>query len=177
MLALARCWVDIGEDPIVGNNQRKIGFWTRIVQRYNQDGVKLDGAPSHKALELRKHFECVMFHIGMFHGIYENNFRMMTNNMSYEDVRDLSQAQFTSTVSSVGFQHWEAYLKLKDQIKFRAGIEAAVAPGSGRMRLVGSQSLSSNGPVPTDFTESVEVVHPIARRPMGVKAAKGKRKS
>ena len=62
-LALARCWIDIGEDAIVLNNQWKIGFWTRIAQRYNKEGVKPKVAPYHKASELRKHFEHVMFHI------------------------------------------------------------------------------------------------------------------
>ncbi|XP_047948845.1 glutathione S-transferase T3-like [Salvia hispanica] len=171
-LALASFWVDIDEDLVVGNNERKIGFWTRIAQRYNQDGVKHDGAPTHKAPELRKNFERVMFHIGKFHGIYENNCRMMSSGMGYDDVRDLSQAQLTRTVSSVGFHHCEAYMKLKDQSKFRAVIEAALALGSRRTRLIESQSLSSGGPESTDFTESVEVVQLTARRPMGVKTAK-----
>ena len=78
--------------------------------------------------------------------------------MSYDDVWELSQAQFTSTVNSLGFNHWEAYMKLNDQTKILAGIEAAMAQGSRRTRLVGSQSLSSSGPTPTDLTESVEAV-------------------
>ncbi|XP_042065440.1 glutathione S-transferase T3-like [Salvia splendens] len=164
-------------NPVVSNNQRMIGLWTRIAQRYNEEGVKPKGAPSHKAPELRKHFECVMFHLGKFHGIYENNCRMMTSGMSYADVRDLSLAQFTSTVSSVGFQHWEAYMKLKDHEKIQAGFEAAATTGSRRTKLVGSESLSGNGPTPTDLTKSVEVVQPTPRCPMGVKVAKGKGKS
>ena len=86
----------------------------------------------------RKHFECVMYDIGKFHGICENNLRWMTSGMSYDDVWESSNAQFTTIVNSMGFNHWEAYHKLKDHPKFQIGIQAAMAPGSRRMKLVGS---------------------------------------
>lgn len=32
---LTMCWVDILEDPVFANNQRKIAYWERITECYN----------------------------------------------------------------------------------------------------------------------------------------------
>lgn len=89
-----------------------------------------------------------MFHIGKSHGIYENNCRMMTNGMSYADVRDLSQpnsrVSSAAPVPTLGSLH-----ETEGSRKFPAGIEAAVATGSRRTKLVGSGSLSGSSPTAT----------------------------
>ena len=102
-IALARCWADISEDPIVANNQGEDGFWGRITQRYEQ--VKPDGALTHKPGDLRKHWKCMVFECTKFHGIYDGHLRKMRSGESELSVRDLSLKEFRATINSKGFKY------------------------------------------------------------------------
>ncbi|KAL1559585.1 hypothetical protein AAHA92_09911 [Salvia divinorum] len=181
-MLLARCWIDISEDPIYSNNQKVVKYWGHIAERYNS--LRTVGSKKRSDEQLRKHWDRMKREISKFSAEYTNSVRMWGSGESMEDIRDKAMKAYAQRWGE--FKHYEIWLIVKDLPKFQAGVVMASGPKRTKINTDGSYTSSDGGdavnlneePINEPTDESCGTpVSTDRRRPIGIKAAKRKGKA
>ena len=149
-ILLTKCWVDILEDPVFANNQKKIAYWERIADRYNE--AKPAASYKRHREQLRKHWDQIKKQLNLFSAEYTKCLRGQGSGESLTDVRDKALESYISLYGK--FKHYSSWLIVKEKQKFQGGI---MPISSARKRTkntaTGDYTSSDSGAPPMDLNQ------------------------
>ena len=111
---LIRAWVNVSADPIIGADQKKASFWSRVVSNFNEHSPQGTLARTSKICKSRC-LQCAPL-ISKWIGIMLEVER--SNHSGWNDAKILEEAHrlYTeSTGKKFELEYW--YKRLKDQLK------------------------------------------------------------
>ncbi|XP_042003627.1 glutathione S-transferase T3-like [Salvia splendens] len=91
-LWLAKNFIDVSEDPIIGNQQSGKVFWERIAEKYNAGRPR--GSFERSYVKLRKHWSRVQKEMNKWNGKWTNVIRMWPSGHSELDLVEKARAEF-----------------------------------------------------------------------------------
>ncbi|XP_042021081.1 glutathione S-transferase T3-like [Salvia splendens] len=91
-LWLAKNFVDVSEDPIIGNQQSDKVFWQRIEEKYNAGRPR--GSFERSYVKLRKYWSRVQKEMNKWNGKWTNIIRMWPSGHSEMDLVEKAKAKF-----------------------------------------------------------------------------------
>ncbi|KAL0729140.1 hypothetical protein Bca4012_025233 [Brassica carinata] len=167
-VVLINAWVNTSKDPVVGNEQRSVAFWSRIAAYYAAS-PKLAGCEKRELSQVQATYENDL--VCKFSGAYEAASREKGSGQNDNDVlKQVHEIFFTNHNKKFTLEH--AWKELRNDQKW-CDLSTAKKDGSSKRRKFedGSHSASSqaNG---TDAAEDGQVTN----RPPGVKASKARGK-
>ncbi|XP_042049992.1 glutathione S-transferase T3-like [Salvia splendens] len=177
-LWLAKNFVDVSEDPIIGNQQSGKVFWQRIAEKYNAGRPR--GSFERSYMKLRKHWGRVQKEMNKWNGKWMNVVRMWPSGHSEMDLVEKARAEFFSD-GKKHFKYFDVWKIVEKNPKYTGGAEPAPsgAPKRTKVSPAGHYSSSEGGP-PIDLNvtdDDVFLSSPSTQsRPMGTKTAKRKAK-
>ncbi|XP_047948853.1 uncharacterized protein LOC125194649 [Salvia hispanica] len=152
---LAKNYVDVSEDAVIGNQQSGKAFWQRIADKYNAG--RPEGSFERTYVKLRKHWGRVQKEINKWNGKWTNVVRMWPSGHNEMDLVDKAKL-------------------VEKSPKYTGGAEAAAK----RTKVAAGHYTSSEGGPPIDLNVTDDdffLSSPgTESRPMGTKAAKRKAK-
>ncbi|XP_047944948.1 uncharacterized protein LOC125191598 [Salvia hispanica] len=171
---LAKNFIDVSEDVVVGNQQSGKMFWQRIAEKYNAGRPK--GSFEHTYVKLRKHWGRVQVEMNKWNGKWTNVVRMWPSGQSEMDLVDKDKADFFAD-GKKHFKYFDVWKLVEKSPKYTGGAEAAVK--RTKVSAAGHYS-SSEGAPPIDLNVTDDDFflssHGTQSRSMGTKAAKRKAK-
>ncbi|XP_041994217.1 glutathione S-transferase T3-like [Salvia splendens] len=175
-LWLAKNFVDVSEDPIIGNHQSGKVFWQRIAEKYNVGRPR--GSFERSYVKLRKHWGRVQKEMNKWNGKWTNVLWMWPSRHSEMDLVDKAKAEFFSD-GKKHFKYFDVWKIVEKSPKYTDGAEPAPsgAPKRTKVSAAGNYSSSEGGPTinlnVTDDDVSLSSSS-TQSRPMGTKTVKRK---
>ncbi|XP_073056994.1 glutathione S-transferase T3-like [Primulina eburnea] len=168
---LARSFVTISDDPIVGNDQKADAFWGRVASYYNKN--RTPGTPSRIASVIRSHrHNTIQKKVYRFNANYNSVYSAYRSGHSDEDILRLAYEKYREKNNGVAFNLEHAWRIVKDRPMFTPqSVDHHVSTKKARTSESGASNTSSN----QDASLHV-VLNEEETRPMGHKAAKRKGK-
>ena len=114
-LILAECYIQISEDPIVGNNQQNDTFWYKVLDEYNEQ-AKRKGLKERNKNMLTGKWTTMNREVGKFNSVFEQTLRLSGEND--EDLMTRVHILYKDD-SGKDFAHKGAWLFLRDKHKWR----------------------------------------------------------
>ncbi|XP_042023026.1 glutathione S-transferase T3-like [Salvia splendens] len=138
---LARNYIDVSEDPIIGNQQNGKAFWERIAQKYNAG--RPEGSSECSYVKLRKHWGRVQADMSKWNGKWANVVRMWPSGHSEADlVEKAKEAFFTDGKKT--FKYFEVWKLVEKSPKYTSGAEPAATGAAKRTKVSASGNYSSS---------------------------------
>ncbi|XP_047965835.1 uncharacterized protein LOC125210318 [Salvia hispanica] len=170
---LAKNYVDVSEDAVIGNQQSGKAFWQRIADKYNAG--RPEGSFERTYVKLRKHWGRVQKEINKWNGKWTNVVRMWPSGHSEMDLVDKAKADYFAD-GKKHFKYFDLWKLVEKSPKYTGGAEAAAK----RTKVAAGHYTSSEGGPPIDLNVTDDdffLSSPgTESRPMGTKAAKRKAK-
>ncbi|XP_042410153.1 glutathione S-transferase T3-like [Zingiber officinale] len=166
---LARSFVTISDDPIIGNDQKADAFWGRVASYYNEN-LPL-GSNTISANVIRSHWHnTIQKKVYRFNANYNNVYSLYRSSHSDEDILRFAYEKYRSENNGVAFNLEHVWRIVKDRPMFIPQFaDHFVATKNTRTSESGASNISSNQDVSIDL--DYEDTHP-----MGQKATKRKGK-
>ena len=112
---MAECYIQISEDPIVGNNQQNDTFWYKVLDEYNEQ-AKRKGLKERNKNMLTGKWTTMNREVGKFNSVFEQTLRLSGEND--EDLMTRVHILYKDD-SGKDFGHKGAWLFLRDKHKWR----------------------------------------------------------
>ncbi|XP_042032390.1 glutathione S-transferase T3-like [Salvia splendens] len=175
-LWLAKNFIDVSEDPIIGNQLSDKVFWQRIVDKYNAGRPR--GSFERSYVKLRKHSGRVQKEMNKWNDKWTNVVRMWPSGHSEMDLVEKARAESFSN-GKKQFKYFDVWKLVEKSPKYTGGAEPAASGAQKRTKVsaVGHYSSSEGGsPIDLNVTDDdIFFSSPGTQsRPMGTKAAKRK---
>ncbi|XP_073137884.1 uncharacterized protein [Henckelia pumila] len=166
---LARSFVTISDDPIIGNDQKADAFWGRVASYYNDN--RPAGSNSRKANVIRSHWHnTIQKKVNLFNANYNSIYSLYRSGHSDEDILRFAYEKYREEHNGVAFNLEHVWRIVKDRPMFTPqSDDHFVATKKTRTSESGASNTSSNQNVSVDIDDE-------DNRPMGRKAAKRKGK-
>ncbi|XP_013624348.1 glutathione S-transferase T3-like [Brassica napus] len=160
---LISVWLNTSKDAVVGNEQKAIAFWKRIVS-YFAASPKVDGSQKREATHCKQRWGKINEGICKFVGCYEAATKQRSSGQNENDVLKMAHEIFYNDYK-VKFTLEHAWLELRHDQKW-CGASSTKDKVHSKRRKLDDQSAHSSTCVPGEDEQ----------RPIGVKAAKVKGK-
>ncbi|XP_042467059.1 glutathione S-transferase T3-like [Zingiber officinale] len=166
---LARSFVTISDDPIIGNDQKADAFWGRVASYYNENLSQ--GSNTRSANVIRSHWHnTIQKKVYRFNANYNSIYSSYRSGHSDEDILRFAYEKYLSENNGVAFNLEHVWRIVKDRPMFTPqSADHFVATKKTRTSESGASNTSSNQDVSIDLDYE-------DTRPMGQKAAKRKGK-
>ncbi|XP_073137232.1 uncharacterized protein [Henckelia pumila] len=166
---LARSFVTISDDPIIGNDQKADAFWGRVASYYNDN--RPAGSNNRKANVIRSHWHnTIQKKVNLFNANYNSIYSLYRSGHSDEDILRFAYEKYREEHNGVAFNLEHVWRIVKDRPMFTPqSDDHFVATKKTRTSESGASNTSSNQNVSVDIDDE-------DNRPMGRKAAKIKGK-
>ncbi|GAB4828995.1 hypothetical protein Ancab_040627 [Ancistrocladus abbreviatus] len=167
-------WLNVNKDELIGTDKKKISFWQRIADYYNESR---DSGPRRSATQCKAHWHKLSAAVAKFVGCYEQANQQRRSGESECDVFMAAHGIYrTDLKKNFTFEH--AWRLLRSEPKWIDSYQPSPASDSGSSKRTkinerGGYSSASNTETPTN--EGVEFETDV--RPRGVKVAKTKGKA
>ena len=168
-IVLISAWLNTSKDPVVGNEQKSVAFWTRVAA-YFSASPKLAASEKREGSQCKQRWHKVNEAVCKFSGAYEAATREKTSGMNDNDVLKLAhEIFFNNQKKKFGLEH--AWNELRNDQKWCELATAKTDTSSKRRKFAdGSHSGASS-----KVNENEAAVEGTSRPP-GVKAAKARGK-
>ncbi|XP_073304549.1 glutathione S-transferase T3-like [Primulina huaijiensis] len=166
---LARSFVTISDDPIIGNDQKADAFWVRVASYYNEN--RPPGSNTRSANVIRSHWHnTIQKKVYRFNANYNSVYSSYQSGHSDEDILRFAYEKYRSENNGVAFNLEHVWRIVKDRPMFTPqSADHYVATKKTKTSESGASNTSSNQEVSIDLDDE-------DTRPMGQKAAKRKGK-
>ncbi|XP_073153874.1 glutathione S-transferase T3-like [Henckelia pumila] len=166
---LARSFVTISDDPIIGNDQKADAFWGRVASYYNDN--RPAGSNSIKTNVIRSHWHnTIQKKVNLFNANYNSIYSLYRSGHSDEDILRFAYEKYREEHNGVAFNLEHVWRIVKDRPMFTPqSDDHFVATKKTRTSESGASNTSSNQNVSVDIDDE-------DNRPMGRKATKRKGK-
>ncbi|XP_075512788.1 uncharacterized protein LOC142548380 [Primulina tabacum] len=168
---LARSFVTITDDPIIGNDQKAEAFWGRVASYYNDNHPA--GTPNKSASVIRSHWHnTIQKKVYRFNANYNSIYSAYRSGHSDEDILRLAYEKYRAENNAIAFNLEHVWRIVKDRPMFTPqSVDHHVSTKKARTSESGASNTSSN----QDASLHVDLIEE-ENRPMGQKAAKRKEK-
>ncbi|XP_073138751.1 glutathione S-transferase T3-like [Henckelia pumila] len=169
---LARSFVTISDDPIIGNDQKADAFWGRVAGYYNENRPPGSKNRSENVIRSRWH-NTIQKKVNRFNANYNSIYILYHSGHSDEDILRFAYEKYREKNNGVAFNLEHVWRIVKDRPMFTPqSDDHFVATKKTRTFESGASNTSSNQNVSIDLDDE-------HARPMGQKATKkkGKRQS
>ncbi|XP_073041683.1 uncharacterized protein [Primulina eburnea] len=172
---LARSFVTISDDPIIGNDQKAEAFWGRVASYYNDN--RPAGTPNRSTSVIRSHWHnTIQKKVYRFNANYNSIYSAYRSGHSDEDILRLAYEKYREENNGIAFNLEHVWRIVKDRPMFTPqSVDHLVSTKKARTSESGASNTSSN----QDASLHVDLEE--ENRPMGQKVAKrkgkGKRRS
>ncbi|XP_042042955.1 glutathione S-transferase T3-like [Salvia splendens] len=130
-LWLARNFVDISEEPVIGNQQSDKVFWERIAQKYNAGRPR--GTLERSYVKLRKHWGRVQREMTKWNGKWTNVVQMWPSGHIKMDLVAKANVEFFSD-GKKHFKYYDVWKLIHKSPKYTGGAEEAGSGMSNRTK-------------------------------------------
>ncbi|XP_042005980.1 uncharacterized protein LOC121754733 [Salvia splendens] len=151
---LAKNFVDISEDAIIGNQQSGKVFWQLIAEKYNAGRPR--GSFERSYVKLRKHWGRVQKEMNKWNGKWTNVVRMWPSGHNEMDLVEKAKADFFSD-GKKHFKYFDVWKLVEKSPKYTGGAELAASGAQkgtkvSAARHFGQTTTSSSHPLLTELT-------------------------
>ncbi|XP_042466084.1 glutathione S-transferase T3-like [Zingiber officinale] len=166
---LARSFVIISDDPIIGNDQKVDAFWIHVASYYNEN--RLPGSNTRNANVIRSHWHnTIQKKIYRFNANYNSIYSSYRSGYSDKDILRFAYEKYRSENNGIAFNLEHVWRIVKDHPMFTPqSADHFIATKRARTSESGASNTSSNQDVSIDLDEE-------DTRPMGQNATKKKEK-
>ncbi|XP_013632839.1 PREDICTED: glutathione S-transferase T3-like [Brassica oleracea var. oleracea] len=168
-IVLISSWLNTSKDPVVGNEQKSVAFWTRVAT-YFSASPKLAGSEKREGPQCKQRWHKLNEAVCKFCGAYEAATREKNSGMNENDVVKLAQEIFFNNYKKK-FTLEHAWKELRHDQKW-CEVAAAKNESTSKRRKFEDGSHSASSQVP----ENPAAVDGTSRPP-GVKASKARGKN
>ncbi|XP_042067182.1 uncharacterized protein LOC121810485 [Salvia splendens] len=119
-LWLAKNFVDVSEDPIIGNQQSGKVFWEWIAEKCNAGRPR--GSFERSYVKLRKHLSRVQKEMNKWNGKWTNVIRMWPSGHSEMDLVEKAKAEFFAD-GKKHFKYFDVWKIVEKSPKYTGGAE------------------------------------------------------
>ncbi|XP_075494719.1 glutathione S-transferase T3-like [Primulina tabacum] len=162
---LARSFVTISDDPVIGNDQKADAFWGRVASYYNEN--RPTGSNTKSANVIRSHWHnTIQKKVYRFNANYNTVYSSYRSGHSDEDILRFAYEKYRSENNGVAFNLEHVWRIVKDRPMFTSqSANHYVATKKTKTSESGASNTSSNQEVSIDMDDE-------DTRPMGQMAAK-----
>ncbi|XP_013589468.1 PREDICTED: glutathione S-transferase T3-like [Brassica oleracea var. oleracea] len=168
-IVLISSWLNTSKDPVVGNEQKSVAFWTRVAT-YFSASPKLAGSEKREGPQCKQRWHKLNEAVCKFCGAYEAATREKSSGMNENDIVKLAHEIFFNNYKKK-FTLEHAWKELRHDQKW-CEVAAAKNESTSKRRKFEDGSHSASSQVP----ENPAAVDGTSRPP-GVKASKARGKN
>ncbi|KAG0535054.1 hypothetical protein BDA96_04G333200, partial [Sorghum bicolor] len=173
-IQLCKSWINISNDPIIGNQQSGKTYWERIANHFhtNRD---FDSDRTPNSLEHR--FGIILKECMKFHGYYEEVERRHPSGIPYQEHLLEAQARYARKSNGKNCQFEHCWLTLRHTQKFESTLQGNKGPAKSRDVNLPVRSEQEDDDSTTRGQQSSSLPSAKKARPPGRKQSKEKLKT
>ncbi|KAK9070114.1 hypothetical protein SSX86_010514 [Deinandra increscens subsp. villosa] len=160
---LARAWLHVSEDKVIGNQQKSEHFWKRVRDHFN----KQRGGIPRTVHQVNSKWNKMLTKVNNFNCLYQQLNHTRPSGSSDADLIERTLNQYKKLYERKGFANIEAWREMKDHLKWAPVERACGGIGKSSSKRTkntesGQFSTSNEGDVP-DLNENSTPTHPTRK--------------